>query len=345
MKKICLFSSDARPLYKQDVFRAMSYPKGFVIHFRYQSIHVNEDIRTLPGKTGVIFFSTGNDLSIAAENRKISHVSIREVTIHSIEESNDTGLIHFYLLLGEFKSISLSDNPPEKLPPQKLVTELDVTEGKIAKWFEVVESIKSSFPHQLFYKFQIGQNKGNKTLKPQYNNLEKQSYYQLSDESNYTIEMAFFDTEPSSSDNYHSLKVTSINESLVKLIAPTTIDLEARRDDRKYSIFTQTITSSGTATYFNFETILKSATGENSPTNRSTIDTTLKIEVSKNSKRTFAFACYTVLAAFSVGYAKLLTDKIDLSGSFSWSLSMQFLLVIILGFISAFQLYKLFDKK
>jgi hypothetical protein len=345
MKKICFFSSDARPLYKKDVFRAISYPKDYIIHFRYQAQHVNRDLSQLNGKAGIIFFSMGNDLSIEESKRNIHNASIREVTVHSVESADDTGLIHFYLKLGEFKIVALATNPPDIMPPNKFVTELEILEAPVAKWHQIIDLVKPSFPNQLFYKFQLMQKNGTKPLIPLYNEIEKQSFYKLSDETSYALEMAFYDTEPSNSNNYHGLRVTPMNETLVKVVAPSSIDLEARRDNRVYSMFTQTLGSSNSFTYINFETLVKSAVPTDSVTVTPTIDTTLKIEVEKNLNRTFAFALYSILAAFALGYGKILSDKVDLDGLFDWGLTLEFIFCALLGFFAAFKLYRLFDKK
>jgi hypothetical protein len=348
MKKICFFSSDARPLYTLDVFRAMSYPKGFVIHFRYQPQYVNLDLNGIKkGQAGVIFFSIGNDLSVPIASRAPINISIRDVTIHSFEEKDDTGLVHFYLQLGDFKKVTLSDKHTALEPPYIFVSELEVVDGPTAKWFEVIDLIKAKFPNQLFYKFQLMEKDG-KELSPLFNDSEKQSYYDLSDESNYSMEMAFYDSEPSNSNNYHSLMITAKNENLVKVVAPKTIDLHARRDNRKYSIFTQTVSSSEASTYINFEAILKGNGQDSTQKDEdqvSSADTTLKIEVTKNSGRIRWFAFYSVIAAGSLGYSKLLLDKVDLKGSFDFNLAWQFIIPIVLGFLSAYNLYRVFDKK
>ena len=44
MEKIILFSSDARDLYKEDVFKAICLPKGYVIHFRYAKEYVDDNL-------------------------------------------------------------------------------------------------------------------------------------------------------------------------------------------------------------------------------------------------------------------------------------------------------------
>ena len=344
MKKIGFFSSDARPLYKRDVFRALSYPTNFVIHFRYQRIHIEGDPATFIGKNGVIFLSMGNDLTKNEIDRTIVNTSIRNVAVQSVEESKDTGLIHFYLRLGDFKKYTIGNNATAIMPPIKLVTELDLATENDIIWHELIDLIKPSFPNQLFYKFKLLRRQDKAQVAVAYNSDEKQSFYRLNDENSYILEMSFYDTEPSSSNNYHSLKVTPMNQQFIKLVAPETIDIEARRDNRSYTLFTQTIASSNSYTYLNFETITKSITAVNTET-KPIVDTTLKIELIKNRSRSFWFAFHSILAAISLGYAKILSDKVDINGSFSWNLTWQFVLCITIGFWAAFNLYRLFDKK
>ncbi len=342
MKSICFFSSDARPLYKRDVFRAMSYPKGFVLHFRYDPRHIQGDASVMQGKKGIIFLSTSNDLNIPVEDRIVANISIREVIIKTVEHTSDTNRTHFYLELGDFKDYQLGNNSPDILPPNKWVAELEVHSDKTIDWQALVDKIKHSFTKQLFYKFEILSDK-QKIIAPLYNEIEKQSFYKLRDETGYLLQIAFCDTEPGNSNEYHSLKVSSQSDK-VKVVAPEMIDIEARRDNRIYTLFTQTISSSNAFGYLNFETIVKSIILTNQQSKPVT-DTTLKIELEKNSRRSNAFALNSILAAVSVGYAKVLSDKVDVNGNFSLSLTIQFILAAILGYYAAFNLYKLFDKK
>ena len=86
MKKICFFSSDARTLYKKDVFRVMALPKGYTIHFRYLFKYVNlalDKIEDFKNRDCVIFFSYGNDLK---NPLPLKNVSLREAIIEDIKE-------------------------------------------------------------------------------------------------------------------------------------------------------------------------------------------------------------------------------------------------------------------
>jgi hypothetical protein len=346
MKKLCFFSSDARPLYKNDVFRAMSYPDNYVIHFRYLEKYIDGDAMKLLGKEGIIFFTMGNDLNIPNDQKIITNVSIREVIVHGIEKADDTGQVHFYLKLKNFKTVTIDNNPPNIMPPSKFVTELNLIDGPIVKWHQVIDTIKDSFKNQLFYKFKIIDKKVNKSIDPEYDKIEKQSFYKLSDEKSYALEMGFYDTEPGTSDDYHSLRIMPMDTDLVKVVAPANIDLETRRDNRVYSIFTRTLSSSNSFTYINFETLKKTSSAvPPDPQLTSVIDTTLKIEVKKNVSRTLKFAFFSILAAIALGYGKILSDKIDINGTFDGMLTLQFILCTVLGFWTAFNLYRLFDKK
>ena len=346
MKKVCFFSSDARPLYKNDIFRVMSYPEGYVVHFRYQRSLIGGNIDTFKDKEGIIFFSVGNDLTKKPEDRSYTHIPIREVYIQAVEEAEDTGLIHFFLRLEKFTSASITtNNNPDLKPPKIFVTELDLNNNHPIKWFEVIDLIKNNFTNQLFYKFDLYNKSNNQRLNILFDNVEKQSFYSLNDESDYALKMSFYDTEPSSSNNYHSLKLTPSSEDIIKIVAPATIDIDARKDDRVYSILSQTISSSNAFAYINFETILKTTSIAAVNELKAIIDTTLKLEVKKKVWRTTKFALFTLLALFAAGYAKVLTDKINLDGYWSWSLALQFFLAAICGFAAAYNLYKLFDKK
>lgn len=339
-KKICFFSSDSRPLYKRDVFRVLSYPNDYVVHFRYQKKYVDCDLNYLKGKEGVIFLTTGNNLAIEdITKRDIKNFSIREVTVLSIQESEDTQLVHFYLKLGKYRKYNNLSFEAEKL-----VDELDLIEGEVLNWCDVIEIIKTSFPNELFYKFSLLESKSRSSLPLKFDATDNQSYYELSDEENYYLQLDFYDTEPKTSDNYHSLSVKAANDLFVKISAPDSIKVESRRDNRTFNLSVKGISTSNISTYLNFETI-EEKYAENVLLTTSSVDTTLKIIIKKNSKRIVLFGFYSMLAAICVGLGKLITDKMDIKGQFNCSLAIQLLLTLILGGIAASQLYKLFDKK
>lgn len=342
MKKICFLSSDARPLYKRDVFRTFSYPNNFVIHFRYKSEYIEGDYKLMKGKEGLIAFTVGNDLSQEENSRNLQHISVREVIIQEVCKYEDTGLIHFYLRLKDFKKYSINHS---NTPAGKFVYELELNNGTDVNWHELINTIKDSFKNELFYKFKIIKKDDAREVEVQYDEVDKQSYYELTDENDYNLEVAFCDTEESSSDNYHSLKIRSQNEQMLSVSAPDLIKIEARKDNRIFSVFTKNISTSSSFTYLNFETVKETTDSNHQKVVFPQIDTVLKIKVKKNWKRVALFAFWTLCAAFSLAYGKIISDNINIDGVFSLNLTIHLIVASVIGLISASQLYKFFDKK
>lgn len=344
-KLICFFSSDARPLYKRDVFRALSYPDGFVIHFRYTPNHVDVDYSaSIKGKSGAIFLTSGNDLKKPEDQRQINNIFIRDVTVVDAYHEDDTDLVHFYLQLGAFKDSKLDVNLASKLPA-KFVAEHDVANGNIIQWHQVIKLIKGSFPNELFYKFKINNIENDDNLPIHYDASERQSFYQLTDETTFKLDMAFFDTESSSSNDYHSMRIKSMNDQLLNVSSPDLIKIEGRYDNRTFTVLTKSISSSTIFTYLHFETVTETTTPSSQPSVSPQVDTVLKIKVEKNKWRVARFGGWSIVAAISFGYAKLISDKIDLNGSFDWAIAVHLVIAAGLGYLSAFKLYNLFDKK
>lgn len=363
VEKICFFSSDARPLYKRDVFLALTYPNEFVAHFRYNPRHVPEDYAEMNGKNGLIFLSTGNTLTPSANPTTKKNICIREVTILSAEQTDDTGLVHFYLQVGNFCSTEFDPLAQTNMPPTKFVSKLFVKQTQKADWHDIIDSIKSSFPNELFYRFKVKRelkkDKCHEFLKKirefvgikakefgiEFDEIDKQSFYRLNDEEDYYLETAFYDTEVNESNNYHNLRIKSLNDQLISVSSPEIIKIESRKDNRVYKIFTKSISSSSTNTYLTFETLTETVDSQNQKQLQSNTDTVLKIEIEKNTCRVLMFAFWSLVAAVAIGYGKILTDKISLDGDFNLKLTLQLILDAGLGFISAMYLFKFFDKK
>jgi len=75
MKSYAFFSSDARELYKIDIFRSLSLPNNHVIKLRYIEDYISDDIldklSSIKNSEGILFFSSGNKLDEPKEKRKI----------------------------------------------------------------------------------------------------------------------------------------------------------------------------------------------------------------------------------------------------------------------------------
>lgn len=342
MKKICFFSSDSRPLYKKNIYSVLSLPKGYIIHFRYQEKYVDfqkQSMQDLSGKACSIFFTTGNDITIKQEERIVSNISIRNATIKEVNVTEDTGLIHFYLELDDYVDLSIIENQEQIMPPNKFVSELELTSGNKNEWHARVKAIENNFPHQLFYKLNIFNKDENQIILPKYDSREKQSYVSLQDEKKYYLNIAFYHTGDGS--KMQSLEVTFDNKT-VNLNVPSPISIGGLRDNRSYSLYTQALNSKSSNCYIQFNTYYSST---NNDKVYSEYDSTLLLEIDKNIKRSTQFGFYTLLTALSVAYGKVIADNYSLNGTFDLVLGLHTLAVLGLGFFSAFKLYQLFNKK
>jgi hypothetical protein len=340
MKRICFFSSDSRPLYKKDVFRVMALPSGYIVHFRYQFIHVDLDKLKLDSyinKKCMLFFSSGNNLE---NSIKIFNMSLREGIIEDIKKNDDTGLIHFYLKLGDYRDFVIGPNQLDKLPKNKFAAEIEGSEGEIKQWHEIVSNIKGSFRDQLMYKINFTKNNSSQEITPVFNKTESQSYYQLEDESSYALNIAFYDTSDPSENKYQSIKIEQDGE-LLKINAPSIIEVGALRDNKSFNVYTNSLNSNNSFTYLDINSNNKDSI--NSDDERYNVE--IQIQINKNKNRSLKFAFFSILAILSVGLDKLLTDKIDITGSFNVKLTIGLVVALFLGAFSAYKLYNLFNKK
>jgi hypothetical protein len=104
VETVAFYSSDARDLYKADVYRALALPKGYVLQFRYLKKYIHPDLlanlSNLRGQAGLIFFVSGNNPPVpptgagngqgrqpALGIHPIRHVTIRDIKIDDNTES------------------------------------------------------------------------------------------------------------------------------------------------------------------------------------------------------------------------------------------------------------------
>jgi hypothetical protein len=118
---ILFCSSDSRPLYIEDIKKAIALPNKYIIMFRYQKKYIDDTLLSemlenpshFLNALGIIVFTTGNDLTIQPSNRVLEHHPIRKVIIRKIEDNSDTELMYFYLELGEFCRCKEGESIPQ----------------------------------------------------------------------------------------------------------------------------------------------------------------------------------------------------------------------------------------
>lgn len=335
---MCIFGSDSRPLFKKGTFEILAMPEGYIRQYRYRPQHVNysvEDLETCIGLDCVVFFTSGNDLKIEKKDRAITNTSIREGTIVDAHFKSDTGLIHFYIKLGKFKTVKIAINPTELLPPFKFVSELQIQDIGTPAWHEKIDELKNHFPEQVFINFKLLDSKSSNIINPIYDRIHNHCYYFLQDEKRYILELSFYDI--GQAENF-SLKISKENKEVFKIAAPEDLRVGVKRDNQKYTIYTQSLNSIETYSYIYL--ILSNAN-----TNNFDKEILIPIHVKKNRTRTFLFGLYSVLAGISIVYIKLISDVFSLHGNLNFTLISHCIVALSLAFIASYQLYAIFNKK
>jgi hypothetical protein len=338
---IALFSSDARELYKGDIFRVLALPHNYTIHFRYRSGYFQDDLlrglNSLIGKEGVIFYAVGNDLTKPKEQRVITLHSIRNVIIKDIQHDPDLDLINFYLELGDFCDCKPHQaTSPQLLPPYLSVSRIQVDDGPNKSWIDRVTSVNDKFDNTLFYLIRSVKHAGEK-LEPKYSSEDKESFYELNDEREYQVQLSFFDP----TEGQLGINIENTNE-LVQLIVPPGHKVGAPRDTTIFNLYTHTLPterSIGFSRLFGHSSV---------PSNDLLIPLDLRVElrwhVIRGMGRILLFGFFSALAGLGLFGVSIVTK--DFSNLSMGPLNV-ILLLISLGLIglAAGLLYKVFNKK
>jgi len=193
MDTICAFSSDSRELYKADIYRVLALPKNHIIHFRYKTKYVDDNLLSKPEKLidrkVAIFFTHGNTCVNPNENT-FQHFSVRWATITSAKISKVTDVFHVYMKLDEFCNVEIdSGNSIEKRPPTKFFSELSYTEKtEGSTWHSRIMAINDYFPAITFFHLKGIQRKGKEVPLKHQNN--KTCSYNLYHGDRYTVKLA-----------------------------------------------------------------------------------------------------------------------------------------------------------
>ncbi|QDK77776.1 hypothetical protein EXU85_03870 [Spirosoma sp. KCTC 42546] len=341
---LAFFSSDSRHLYKEDIFEVMSLPVGYVVHFRYDKQWINLDekgIENTHNQEGIIFFSVNNHLAQAEEERQIEHKSIRKAKVVKCTTSDKTGLVHYYLQLGEFVECSIEKENPINKPPHKFLSDLNINDIKNKQWHERVSAIKSSFPNQLFLNISI-ENKKNETISPIFDSKDNNNYFTLSDESTYQLKISFFDVyeENKTSESKDADKVLleiESNKNHIEVDINKKYAVGAVKDDQNFLITTQSLSVQS------LFTSLKFLLNNNSSTEA--YDFFIRVKIERVYYKTLLFGFYSLLVASGVSLMTYLARTISIKDINNWILSLLILITFICVTFGAQMLYKAFNKK
>lgn len=191
MRVICAFSSDFRPLYKADIYRALALPEGHVLHFRYKRKYVDDNLLSpsvsLARRKVVIFYTHGNKESVGS----LTHVSIREGTIVDSYFSSDTDVMHVFMKLGGFCNVRVDTvNSSEKMPLTKFFAELECTTlSEDQNWQARVNTISELLPPLTYFQIK-GISSGGTKLKLRYSGDGRSCFYRLMQGDRHLLHLA-----------------------------------------------------------------------------------------------------------------------------------------------------------
>lgn len=337
---ICFFSSDARSLYLEDIYRALALPKKSILHFRYQQKYVDDTIvKNLKKensisylkKEGVIFFVTGNRLT-TEENQVKAYHSIRKVLIRDCYISDNTNLVHFYLELGDFFDYKIDDTYPH----EKFVAFVPLSEENNHKWIDIVKKVEPYFEETLFFHYEIFNHQGI-VVQPTYNKVLKDSIFNIEDESEYIINCSFYDMRQGTS------SLSYEDDDILTIYYKESTKLSALVDDRQYKIVTRSINQKITPQKLKFF-----PKTENSNEEKFEVQSFFCIK--KRNRSISCFGFWTSLALLALILAQQLSLVLK-KCFFHFSLFVSFLIIVlflallyVFG-LSASKLYSHFNKK
>jgi hypothetical protein len=189
-KSLCAFSSNFRPLYIGDIYKVLSMPNGYIVHFRYKEKYVDSDIIQNPNKyvnNDITIFFTDIDKAKETAN----NYSVRKARVTKIEIDKNTDLIHIYMSLENFVDTTLSTDVTEDLlPANKYLIPLKIEKQETSNWSKKIESLNDFFPDLSFFYLQSLTNKYGDVIDLNQRKDKKRSYYQLTQGSDYLFNIS-----------------------------------------------------------------------------------------------------------------------------------------------------------
>lgn len=255
-KRILLFSSDAKTLYKGDVFRALALPMDHTLQFRYPRKYVlgeyRDNPKSLRGRDGVIIFLSGNDTSKPEVERKLERHPIRECLILDAFSDPESEQVILILRLGLFVNCMVEDiTDPRSLPPSIFLTETNVSDLRKTGWLVAVKSVEEWFPATLFY--QISQvRRGEKVIGPSYSEELRLSQYSLREETDYYIECTYYDC----GSNGAPLKIDVSAEAALDVSKLFEFGGGAEGDTKRLPLKTRTLKVRSAPVYMRFHSVV-----------------------------------------------------------------------------------------
>ncbi len=334
MKYICAFSSDYRPLYRADIYKVASMPKGFVIHFRYKLKYIDQailnNISVYINKPVVIFYTPNNKLDNSPEN-----ISVRKAILIKAEIINETGLFHAYMKLDDFCDIEISpDANVELIPSKKFFSSLDcVVKKDVEVWLNKIENLKPYFMDLSFYNIASIKDSFGKTKKPIIRNDKKSSYYKLNHGYKYFAELSLGNPDVTNC----KIKFESSSDDISANI-PNPIEVTAQYDNVTIPIYLKSLNVSTESSFISF-------IPENGDKINSEYGLSIEIEKGIGLTRPFWFGIFSLLTVLAVWIIKDNSESITNIGNWTWPINWNLVIASLILFISSSLLFSQFNKK
>lgn len=334
---IILFSSDAKPLYKGDIFRVLALPDDYTIQFRYPVEYVEKNILRNPSglvnRDAVIFFLAGNDLSKKAEERKLVPFPIRGCKIKEAFIDSVTSQLFLILELGKFLDCAIKKcTEAQMLPPQTFVSDTQLEGVNNVQWIDRVKTIEKHFEGILFYRINAIFLE-DMIVKPSYSPTRRVSYYDLNEESEYSIECNGYDRGAGDlplhiKGEYQEISLSNSFETGVG----------AQLDTKRFPLTTRTVSSQSApaeAVFFSRQSKEEASKDLNR--------VILYWRVIRKPEKVEQFAAFTFLAAIGLGLSEEAWKDAQGNIISPCDVAIKMIGVVIIAY-AASQLYRFFNK-
>ncbi|WP_146250282.1 hypothetical protein [Paenibacillus flagellatus] len=326
---LAFFSSNHRPLYKESIYRALSYPNGHVIQLRYRKQWLHQDVVNKleyykKNKTDCILF-------FYEKNNQSFH-SIRKAKIIDYKISPVTKQYHFYIEFEKFIDMEIDISTAQGKTPLDGIhfSDLDLKNGAKHEWFERIDNLKAEFPDLAFFNINGFYNKsGKKRIKSKFKNYE--SIYELRDNKDYKIELSLYNTSSNDEISEYTRDVTDPN--LIFVNEPSKIIVSGSLDDREITLKTNTLESSSLYSYVTYNATSKDGSVQYS--------VPLQFKIKRNRTKSFYFGILSAKAASCVGVVNYFTKFNYILPCHRWIIW----IAIFLFFLSVAELFRVFNKK
>lgn len=311
-------SSDITALFKKDIIKVLSLPKGYCIHFRYSDSDLTSPIKQkLPyvvNREGLIIYAKNNNPDVLPiEQRKIECLPIRKVSIINYRQDEQTKLHHFNLELGDFIACDVDYPAKELMPPFKFVFEGSIKTFQTISWIEKVEGLvtfDSSFKKQLFFNVRVTNynQDGNNYVETPFDKREETSFFRLSEGESYILDLSIYISEDDVKEIEKYECKLEYDKKDILISNPSSIIIGTQKDNRRYNLVTKAVDNIRSYDYLK----IISGKRENGTVNEF-YETTIRFNIRKS---TFKAVLFTILFLTNLigtaWFAYILTKGINL---------------------------------